>query len=375
MPVPTEPRRSDKEAIDLAIRLGLLAFFCYIAFTLVSPFLSILLWAVTLTVAFYPIFEWLRARLGGRSWLAAILITVAAVAVVVGPIAVLLKSLVATFETLALRFRGGHEDLPQLPEAIVKLPVAGPWIGERWADASGNLKSIVESYGHYLIGAGEWTLRTAEGLAATFIVILGAVVLSGFLYAPAPRLVAEVRRFTARLVGARGSAFVDLVAMTVRTVARGVIGIATIQTVMIGLGLIVAGVPAAGLLTFACLLLAIVQIGTSPVVIPLLIWVWTAMEGATALLLTLWLGFWMLSDNLLRPVLLGKGLRTPMPVILAGVIGGTIAYGLVGLFVGPVVLAVFYDLFRFWTDGPSAAEELEAGGAASLGAAPATPSE
>ena len=126
------------------------------------------------------------------------------------------------------------------------------------------------------------------------------------------------------------------------------IGVAIIQALLVGLGLIVAQVPAAGLLTLAVLVLAILQIGSAPVVLPLLIWAWFAMGWLPALLLTLYLIPVSVADNLLKPVLMGKGLHTPMLVILVGVIGGTISYGLIGLFLGPIVLAVFYDLLIFW---------------------------
>ena len=157
-----------------------------------------------------------------------------------------------------------------------------------------------------------------------------------------------MRAFAERVVGPRGSAFVDLAGVTIRNVARGVIGVALIQALLIGFGLIVAEVPAAGLLTLAVLVLGILQVGAAPVVIPLLIWVWATRDTTPALLLTLYLIPAMLADNALKPLLMRKGLETPVLVILAGVIGGTISYGLIGLFLGPVVLAVFYDLLRFW---------------------------
>ena len=165
---------------------------------------------------------------------------------------------------------------------------------------------------------------------------------------PGPKLVAGFRLFARRVIGSRGSGFVDLAGATIRNVARGVIGVAIIQALMVGLGLIVAQVPAAGLLTLAVLVLAILQIGSAPVVLPTLIWAWFATGWLPALLLTLYLIPVSVADNILKPVLMGKGLSTPMLVILVGVIGGTISYGLIGLFLGPIVLAVFYDLLIFW---------------------------
>ena len=236
-----------------------------------------------------------------------------------------------------------------------------PSAGTAWALASSNLEDFLGQYGRPILNVGDWTLHAAAGLAGSVILVLAAVVISGFLYGPAPRLAAGVRHFAVRVVGARGSAFVDLAGITIRNVARGVIGVALIQSLLIGFALIVAEVPAAGLLTLAVLVLGILQIGSGPVVIPLLIWAWVTRDTMPALFLTLYMIPASLIDNALKPILMGKGLATPALVIFAGVIGGTISYGLIGLFLGPVVLAVFYDLLRFWTADDPAAEERPGG--------------
>ena len=175
------------------------------------------------------------------------------------------------------------------------------------------------------------------------------MVVSGFLYVPAPRLVAGIRVVAERVIGHhRGSDFIDLAAATIRNVARGIIGVAIVQSLLIGLGFILGHVPAAGLLTLAVLVLAIVQLGVFPIIVPVLIWAWVTHDTGYALLLTAWLIPAGLADIALKPLFMGKGLPVPFVVILAGVIGGTVAYGLIGLFLGPIVLAVFYELVRFW---------------------------
>jgi predicted PurR-regulated permease PerM len=150
------------------------------------------------------------------------------------------------------------------------------------------------------------------------------------------------------VVGPRGGDFVDLAGLTVRSVARGVIGIAVIQALLLGLGLVVAGVPGAGLIALIGLGLGIVQLGVFLPVLGVLIWSWSVQETQTALLLTVYLVAVTLIDNVLRPLVLGKGLPTPMLVILVGLIGGTLSYGLIGVFLGPIVLAVFYELVVGW---------------------------
>jgi predicted PurR-regulated permease PerM len=157
-----------------------------------------------------------------------------------------------------------------------------------------------------------------------------------------------LKQFLARLSPERGEEFVQLMANTIRSVTRGIIGVAIIQTLMIGIGLVVAGIPAAGILTLACLFLTIIQIGPGLIVLGTIIFAWSNMSFLTALLFTLWMVPATLVDNILKPILMGKGLPVPIVVILLGVIGGTLAHGIVGLFVGPVILILGYELTRAW---------------------------
>ncbi|MFO1141905.1 MAG: AI-2E family transporter [Amaricoccus sp.] len=335
-------------AVEIAVRLVLLGMFAWVALMLLKPFLPIVLWSAVLTVAFYPVFEWLRDRLGGRPWLAAFGVTAAAVAVTAGPTTVLLASLVHSLEELGRHLGAPPIKLPPLSPEFAGLPVVGPQLASVWNSAASNLEAFLGRYGHLLVGPGEWALGMATGLAGSLVVIFAALIVSGFLYAPAPRLVAAIRALARHLIGERGDAFIELAETTVRAVARGMVGVAVVQALLIGLGLIVMQVPAAGALTVAAFFLCTVQVGAIPIVVPILIWAWVVRSTGDAVILTAWLGLAALSDNVLKPLFLAKGLETPMPVILIGVFGGTIAYGLSGLFLGPVVLAVFYDLVRFW---------------------------
>lgn len=348
---PNLERKVDRLAFDLAIRLALLGGFVYFAVTLTRPFLPLLLWSVILAVTFYPAYEWLRTRLGGRSTLAAFLLTAFAIAVVAGPTTVLLSSLFRSLDIIGHRFAEGQIQIPPAPAFLAQIPFVGNSLTQEWTLASSNLQGFLREYGRQLLGVGEWTLHAVAGMAGSVAVVMAAVVTAGFIYAPGPRLTRGVRLFSERVAGARGSAFVDLAGVTIRKVARGVIGVALIQSLLVGLGLIVAKVPAAGLLTLGVMILGIVQLGAAPIALPVLIWYWLTHEMGPALLLTLYLVPVAFSDNLLKPMLMGKGLKTPIIVIFAGVIGGTISYGLIGLFIGPVVLAVFYDLVLFWVVG------------------------
>lgn len=352
LPMPSDPggrhdRSLDQIAIDLAVRLIFLGFLLYLGVLLLWPFAAVLLWSAILAVAFYPVFDGLRRRLGGRAWLASGILTAACLLVTLGPTAVLISSLLFSLEHLGEHLHAGGLRLPPPPAALHHLPVLGD-VTPAWTALSGNLESLAARYGTDLLTTGEWLLDRVEGLASSLVSILIGVVVAGFLYAPGPRLKEAVRRFAARISGVHGSMFVDLTAATIRNVARGVIGVAMIQSVLVGLALIAAQVPVAGLLALLTLVLCIVQIGALPIVVPLMVWAWFSMKTGAALLFSLYLLAAALSDNVLKPLFMRKGLNVPMLVILLGVVGGTIAFGLIGLFLGPVVLAVLYDLALFW---------------------------
>ena len=165
---------------------------------------------------------------------------------------------------------------------------------------------------------------------------------------PGPSLIHSIKNVLSHVTAARGQEFVDLAGTTIRNVSRGIIGIAVLQALLAGIGLLFAGVPAAGLFSFLVLVLGIIQIGPSIVLLPLIVWSWFAMDTTTAVLFTLYMVPVNLVDNLLRP-LVAKGLSTPMPVILVAVLGGTLVHGMIGLFVGPIVLSIAWQLLVVWT--------------------------
>ncbi len=359
-PPPSDVRSVDRIVVDLVVRLSLLGAFAYFAIWLVAPFLSLILWSIVLSVALYPAFTALRRMLGDRPRLAALLLMLVIFAVLLGPATVLVSSLVHSLEALAAQFHGHTVSLPPPPPEVAEIPLVGPALARTWAQAAANIEGFVVTYRSTLIDAGEWVLRTVASLAGSILVIVAAVPIAAFLHFPGPRLVAVLRSFARRVSGTHGSEFVDLAGATIRNVARGVVGVAAIQSLLIGIGLLIADVPGAGLFSLAALVLAIVQIGTLPVVLPLLVWFWIERPAGSAVLLTAYMIPVGLIDNVLKPLMMGKGLPTPMVVILLGVIGGTISFGIIGLFLGPIVLAVFYELLVYWVaDAPVAGESVD----------------
>lgn len=342
--------------IELAIRLGALALLLYWSFVLVRPFISIVIWSVVLTVALYPVFDWLALRLGERRRLAAVLITVLSLLIVLGPATWLALGLIDSLRMIYERLDFSALTIPPPSKSVKDWPVIGDAIYQFWDLASTNFRAALakivpqlKSLGSSLLQPlGSSLLRVSADTGIGIVKFLVSIIISGFLFSPAPTLVEAVKKFARRLNAARGEEFVIQAGATIRAVSRGVIGISVLQALLAGIGLMVAGIPQASLIAFAVLICGIIQIGPSIILIPVIIWSWTAMETTSALLFTAYMLPVNLIDNVLRPIIMGRGLKTPMLVILIGVIGGTLAYGIIGLFLGPIVLAVIWELLAAW---------------------------
>jgi predicted PurR-regulated permease PerM len=334
--------------IEVAIRLGALALLLYWSLLLVSPFISIVIWSAVLSVALYPVFEWISLRLGGRRRLAAALVTILGLLVIVGPAMWLALGLVDSVRVIAERLDLANLTIPPPSSSIKEWPLIGEPIYQFWDLASTNLSAALAQILPQLKPLGSSLLRIGADTGLGIVMFLVSIIVAGFLFSPAPTIVEAVKKFSRRLNPTRGEEFVDQAGATIRAVSRGVIGISVLQALLAGIGLMVAGIPQASLITFAVLVLGIIQIGPSIVIIPVIIWSWTFMDTKSALLFTAYMVPVNLLDNLLRPLVMGRGLKTPMLVILFGVIGGTLAYGITGLFLGPIILAVIWELFVSW---------------------------
>jgi predicted PurR-regulated permease PerM len=336
------------DVVQLAVRLGLLGFLIYWSFVLVRPFIPLLVWSVVLTVALYPVYDWLTARLGGRRGLSAAIITLLSLLVVLGPASWLGVSLVEALRSLSEQLNVGSLAVPAPPDGVKNWPLVGDRIYEAWHLASTNLDSAIAQITPQVKPMAGTVLGMAGNVGKGLLTFLVAVVLAGFLFVPGRRLVAGTKLILAHVVPQRSDEFIALAGNAIRTISRGVVGIALLQALLIGLGFKVVGVPAAGLLAFLVLMLGIVQVGSAIIVIPVVVWGWFTWDTMTALLFTAYVVPVSLIDNVLKPIVMGHGLTTPVLVIFIGVIGGTLAHGVVGLFVGPIILAVAWELLAAW---------------------------
>jgi predicted PurR-regulated permease PerM len=339
---------SAEDIIQLLIRLGLLALLIIWTFVIIRPFVPILTWSAVLAVAFYPAFSWLAKILGGRPKSAAAILTLITLGIVIGPATWLGLSAVEGVRELASQLGTGDLVLQPAPEQIKTWPLIGPQLYDLWNQAYTNVRAVLREVAPYLKPLAGTMLSLAGDAGVGTLQFLLSVFVAGFLFPFGPQLVAAGRAFLVRVVPEQSEHFLGLAGATIRAVAQGVIGVAIVQSLLAGVGFKLAGIPSAGLLAFLVLLFSIVQIGPMIVLLPVVVWIWMDKDVTTALLLTIYLVIVGFLDNVLKPLVMGRGLSTPTLVILIGVIGGTLAHGIVGLFIGPIILSVAWELAVAW---------------------------
>jgi predicted PurR-regulated permease PerM len=340
--------RSTRMMIILAVRIGCLALLCYWTLYIIWPFLAILVWSVILAVALYPTFDWLAARLRYRP-AAAALITIIILLIIFGPATKLGYSLVDYIHSMIDAFNKGDPVVPSLPDWLQNLPLIGSDLNQYWDDATRNFRETIKEWAPDLKPYAITLLGFAGHIGLGLLNFIIATIIAGFLFVPGPALVEGAKHVLRLVASDRGEEFLVLAGATIRNVSRGVIGVSVLQSLLAGMGMLVAHVPAAGLLSFLVLFLGVIQVGAAIVLVPLIIWSWFGLSDHThAVLFILYMVPVALLDNILRPFVMAKGLTTPMPVILIGVLGGTIAHGLLGLFIGPVVLSIAWELLMVW---------------------------
>ena len=309
--------------IDFAIRLGFIGLLGYWSFRVIAPLVTIGLWSAILAVALYPLFEWLAARLNPR--LAAAVVTAMCFLIVIGPVTWLGLGMIDGIRSLVVRLNDGQAAIPLPPEAVKAWPVIGERLTQLWTLAATNTKVALAEALPMLKPLGSRLLGIAESAIFALLELFVSIAVAGFLFTRGPLLVDALGAFLGRVLSHRGKEVVQLAGATIRNVSRGVIGIALLQSLLGGAGFLVAGIPAAGVLAFLALLLGIVQIGPAIVFLPMIVWSWTAMETSHARLFTAYMIPVGLVDNILRPLLMARGLSTPMPVIMVGILGGAVA--------------------------------------------------
>jgi predicted PurR-regulated permease PerM len=336
--------------MDIAIRIGVLALWLTWCFWITRPFLTAITWGIVIAIAIHPLHKRLSVMLGGRRKVSAFLITLAMLLLLVGPAVLLASVLVDNVHALVEQMREGKLAIPPPPKSVHEWPLIGQPLTKIWDLAAVNLGEALQQLGPQIKAVGTWLLEAVAGTGIGLLEFVVAVIIAGVLLVHAGGGHRVAHGIGRRLAGEKGSDLATLAEVTVRGVARGILGVALIQSLLAGLGLVMAGVPLAGLWALACLVLSVVQIGVGPVMIPAVIYVFATGSTLTAVLFLVWAGVVSISDNVLKPLLMGRGVNVPMAVIFVGAIGGMVMSGIIGLFVGAVILALGYRLFMGWLD-------------------------
>ncbi len=359
MSIPTTPPDEDRQfinrAVEAAIRVGLLAVLLLWCFTIAQPFLVPIVWGVIIAVAAYPAYRKLEARMSERRILAAVLFTILMIAVIVVPSAILGESLASGVRDAAAAFQAGTVEVPPPPESVKSWPFVGESLHAFWQLASENIIEAATELRPWIKSVGKWLLGAAAGAGVAALQFLLAILIAGALLAHAEGGGRATRALAQRLAPEHGLNYAEVAEKTVRSVALGILGVALLQGLLAGIGFLVAGVPGAGLLTLVCIVLGVIQLGVVIILIPVAVYLFSTADTFTAVAFLVYAILIAPIDNVLKPILLGRGVKVPMAVVFIGAIGGFIQYGIVGLFVGAVIFTLGYGLFVAWV-GPGDVE-------------------
>ncbi len=335
------------ERIARLVALALLTIACL---QIILPFLGALTWAAIIAITVWPAFVWLSGRLGSRPVLAAGLCSLALFLVLVLPFAVLTATLGQAVPQVATMLKDLAVSIaPVPPDWVADLPLVGGLIRDAWLDAVSDMSGLVGKALPAAEEAGVWALAPGANLALALLEFLFAILIAGVFLVTADRSADLAERLVARLnIGEQGR-IIPLVVGTVRSVSIGLVGTAAVQSLIATLGFFIADMPGVALLGFATFMLALVQLPTFLIWLPSAGWLYYTGETGSALFLVIWgLAFINTVDNFLRPWLISRGAKLPFALILMGVLGGLLAWGIIGLFIGPTLLAVAYSLVRSW---------------------------
>ena len=334
--------------IESAVRLGIIAVLIFAGFRIVAPFLELMVWGIILAVALGPVHLWLMRRFSGSATRAAIALTLAGLLFVVVPSLLLGDALGSTAFGIANDLRDGSVEIPPPPISVQEWPVVGETIYNTWLQASTNLGALLARSSQQIIAVGGQLLSATGSALFGLLEFSGSIFVAGFLLAKRDVSTQAARDLFDRAAPAVGDRLLSLTEQTIRSVAAGVLGVAIIQSTLVGIGLLVAGVPYAGVLSLLCLLLGIVQLPMGLVVTPIIIWEFLQGDTTKAILFLAYMVPVGLLDNVLRPILMGRGNEAPMIVILIGALGGFAANGFLGLFTGAIILVLIYELILAW---------------------------
>jgi predicted PurR-regulated permease PerM len=331
------------------IQIGALLLLIILCFRIIGPFISIVIWGVVIAVGLYPTHRSLTAKLGGREKWSAVILVAIGLTIVIAPVWVTAESSVQSIQNLSANIEAGTVTVPPPRDGVADWPLIGNSVHEVWSSAAQNLESTANAYATQLKALGQGMASFAGGVLLGTLQFALSVIIGGSLLLNAESGHRAARNILSSLMGDEtGDKMTKLSILTIRSIVKGVLGIAIIQSVFAAIGLIVMGVPAPGLWALAVLVVAIVQLPPWLVLAPICVWVFSVADPVPATIFAVYMLIVSVADMVLKPMLLGRGVDTPMLVILIGAIGGAMTMGIIGLFLGSVVLALSYELLVAW---------------------------
>jgi predicted PurR-regulated permease PerM len=353
LPTPTSDKALSRGLLDVYIRAGLIAALVIFCFEIFKPFFDLVLWSLIQATTIYPLQVRLRQRLG-KDGRAATLIVLLAFGVILLPTYLLGAAIVDSVDKAMDIFRNGNFHAPPPPASVASWPLVGHRLYDLWLQAATDMSGLVLRLAPQIKVVSLALLGKLAGLGMALLIFVFALIVAGFIMAHGEAGRGSALRIASRIFGPdRGLQITELCTATIRAVAQGVVGIAFIQMLLIGGGFVAMDVPGAGLLALGVLLLGIMQLPATLITLPVIVFVFSSGGvSAATIAFAVYVFIAGLVDNVLKPLLLGRGVDVPMPVVLIGALGGMVTGGVIGLFIGPVALAVGYRLFWLWVEDP-----------------------
>lgn len=338
-----------EKIVDTLIRLGVLFLLIGWCYDILRPFVLIIVWAIVIAVALSPVYESMVKLFRGKKILATVLLALLLISILVIPSILVTTSLYDEIHNFTASYQADGHLIPAPSESTKDWPKFTKPLLDIWQTASVDVSKVIIKYSDQLKVAGEWLLLTVAGIGKGILQFIISIIIAMGLLIYSDPLTSVSKNIFIKLIGKNGEHYALITVATIRNVVKGFLGVALIQALMVGVGFFMADVPFAGILTIICLILAIIQVGIGPIAIPVVIYMFSTTDTTTATLLAIWMGITMISDNILKPIFLGRGNPpAPMLVIFLGAIGGFLYNGFIGLFLGAVILTLGYKFFLTW---------------------------
>jgi predicted PurR-regulated permease PerM len=333
-------------AIYTALRISFIAFLFYWSFLIIKPFVLIVVWSIIISVALYPMFSKLSKKMGGRRKLASTIITTIVVLFLMIPSIFMVESTTSTLKNFSVQMKEGTINIPPPKAKVAEWPIVGKSVYHAWKVSSESLDKAVEEFRPQLEKVAPKILSTAKGLSGAVLLFMVSIIIAGVLFMYADSASVAAKSIFNTIVGEHGDSFVQLSVSVIRSVLQGILGVASIQALFAAIGMFIVGIPGAGLWTIVVFFLAIMQLPPILILGPIAAYSFSMLNTTPAIIFSIYAIFVSMSDTFLKPLLLGRGVDVPMLVVLLGAIGGMLLYGIIGLFIGAIVLSIAYKMFE-----------------------------